>query len=67
MKSVYIYGNAYGIFLPRIPTRGHCVVWGVENNVPDWVKPLDGNQVRAEVSTRVQGVVDRMRGRYRLH
>ncbi|CAH1789624.1 unnamed protein product [Owenia fusiformis] len=46
-----------------IPVRGHCVFWGVDQSVPDWLKEYNGTQVRREMTRRVNGVVDRYRGR----
>ncbi|CAH1790776.1 unnamed protein product [Owenia fusiformis] len=46
-----------------IKVRGHAVTWGVEKRVPDWLFPMTGQQVRSEVTRRINSVVDRFRGR----
>ncbi|XP_013421507.1 uncharacterized protein LOC106181603 [Lingula anatina] len=42
--------------------RGHNVVWGVEKNVPYWLKDMSAEEVKAEVDTRVKGVVSAFKG-----
>ncbi|CAH1788825.1 unnamed protein product, partial [Owenia fusiformis] len=46
-----------------IPVRGHCVSWGVDERIPDWIRHKTGPMVRKEVTTRINGVVDRFKGR----
>ena len=42
--------------------RGHCLFWGVEGNgfgVANWLKPMGGEQVRTELTRRMDYMVER--------
>ena len=43
--------------------RGHCVTWGVEQRVPEWLMNMTAEQVQSEVSDRITGVVSYFRDR----
>ena len=43
----------------RVPTRGHCVFWGKEQHVPDWLKNTSAEFVRSEIDRRMNYVVPR--------
>ncbi|CAH1788447.1 unnamed protein product [Owenia fusiformis] len=56
--------NAINAMLAQnVSLRGHCVYWGVEQFTPNWIRNMTGEEVRAEVTRRANGVVDRFRGR----
>ncbi|XP_041351370.1 endo-1,4-beta-xylanase 3-like isoform X2 [Gigantopelta aegis] len=45
-----------------IKVRGHNIVWGTtDQHVPDWVKPLYGDDLRQAVTTRVTDIVSKTR------
>lgn len=48
----------------NIPMRGHCIVWDVENRVPDWVTELEGMELLAAVEDRVAGLLNRYKGQF---
>ena len=43
----------------RIPVRGHCVFWGVEKRVPEWLFDMTSQQVLDEIDKRINDVVPR--------
>ena len=43
--------------------RGHCVFWGVERFIQNWVKGLDDAALRGALERRALDVVSRYRGR----
>ncbi|XP_013420122.1 uncharacterized protein LOC106180638 [Lingula anatina] len=45
-----------------VKIRGHNVVWGVEDNVPKWLKTMTADQVKAALDARIQGVVGTFKG-----
>ncbi|ESO87533.1 hypothetical protein LOTGIDRAFT_127603 [Lottia gigantea] len=42
--------------------RGHNMFWGVPNNVPDWVKKLDGNQLNKTIHERIKFITGLTKG-----
>lgn len=48
----------------NIPMRGHCIVWDVDQQVPDWVQELDGMALLAAVEDRVSELLLRYKGRF---
>jgi len=45
--------------------RGHCIFWGVDQFVQDWVKKLDDAALRAALERRAKDIVGRYKGRIR--
>jgi endo-1,4-beta-xylanase len=43
--------------------RGHCIYWGIERFVPEWVKALDDETLRQTLARRGTEVTARYRGR----
>jgi GH35 family endo-1,4-beta-xylanase len=43
--------------------RGHCVFWGVDRFVQDWIKELDDATLRAKAKERATGLLARFKGR----
>lgn len=48
----------------KIPMRGHCIVWDVNQQVPDWVQELDGMELLAAVEARVTELMLRYKGQF---
>ncbi|CAM6092294.1 unnamed protein product [Calypogeia fissa] len=48
----------------NVPMRGHCLVWDVNKQVPDWVQELDGMALLAAVEDRVGEVLNRYKGEF---
>jgi endo-1,4-beta-xylanase len=46
-----------------IPVRGHCIFWGIEGRVQDWLKRLDDDALRQAVESRARSLATRYRGR----
>jgi GH35 family endo-1,4-beta-xylanase len=46
-----------------IPVRGHCIFWGVERFVQDWIRKLDDDALREALRRRAKGLTSRYRGR----
>ena len=46
-----------------INVRGHSIVWPNLTFIPNWLPPLDDNQVMDEVDERIDSVVSRYKGR----
>lgn len=42
--------------------RGHCVFWGKEEYVPEWLKPLTPAETQQEMNRRIDYVVPRYAG-----
>ena len=47
----------------NIPVRGHCVFWGIEGRVQDWIKELDDTELHDTLESRAKSVANRYRGR----
>lgn len=47
-----------------IPMRGHCIFWEPEKWQTEWVKELDGGQLRAAVEHRMDSAVNHFRGTF---
>ncbi|CAM6120638.1 unnamed protein product [Calypogeia fissa] len=48
-----------------ITMRGHCVVWGEEQWMQDWVKELEGDKLVDAVQSRVSSLLGRYRGQFK--
>lgn len=48
----------------NIPMRGHCIVWDVNQEVPDWVQALDGMALLAAVEDRITELMTRYKGQF---
>ncbi|KAJ8498258.1 hypothetical protein OPV22_008810 [Ensete ventricosum] len=46
-------------------TRGHCIVWEVEDAIQPWVRSLDSNDLMVAVQNRIRGLLSRYRGKFR--
>lgn len=46
-----------------IPVRGHCIFWGIEGRVQDWIKGLNDDALRQAVEHRARSLAGRYRGR----
>jgi len=46
-----------------IPVRGHCIFWGIEGRVQDWLKELDDDALRQAVEDHARRLATRYRGR----
>jgi len=47
----------------EIPVRGHCIFWGIEGRVQDWLKELDDDALRQAVENRARSLITRYKGR----
>ncbi len=47
-----------------ITMRGHCIYWGVDQFVQDWIKALDNVQLQAVLESRMNSVVNHFKGRF---
>uniref|UniRef100_A0A0D9VXA7 GH10 domain-containing protein n=1 Tax=Leersia perrieri TaxID=77586 RepID=A0A0D9VXA7_9ORYZ len=45
--------------------RGHCIFWEVDNAVQQWVKTLSTDDLTAAVTSRINGLLTRYKGRFR--
>lgn len=46
-----------------IPVRGHCIYWGIEGRVQDWLKELDDDALRQAVEEHGRKIGERYKGR----
>jgi GH35 family endo-1,4-beta-xylanase len=46
-----------------IPVRGHCIFWGIEGRVQDWLKELDDDALRQAVENHGRKLAKRYKGR----
>ena len=46
-----------------IPVRGHCIFWGTEGRVQNWLKELDDDALRQAVENRGRSLLTRYKGR----
>lgn len=46
-----------------IPVRGHCIFWGIEGRVQDWLKELDDDALRQAVENHGRRLAKRYKGR----
>uniref|UniRef100_A0A0E0KHB7 GH10 domain-containing protein n=1 Tax=Oryza punctata TaxID=4537 RepID=A0A0E0KHB7_ORYPU len=49
----------------RMCVRGHCIFWEVDNAVQQWVKALPADELSAAVSSRINGLLTRYKGKFR--
>lgn len=49
----------------NIAARGHCIFWEVENTVQNWVKSLGRNDLAVAVQNRLNGLLNRYKGRFK--
>ncbi|XP_071710080.1 endo-1,4-beta-xylanase 1-like [Rutidosis leptorrhynchoides] len=49
----------------NILIRGHCIFWDVEDTVQNWVKSLSRNDLAVAVENRLNGLVNRYKGRFK--
>lgn len=47
----------------NIKSRGHCIFWEIEAYAPEWVKPLNGSDLRAAIHNRLTGLLTRYKGK----
>jgi endo-1,4-beta-xylanase len=47
-----------------IPMRGHCIFWEPEKWQTEWVKELDGQQLKAAIGHRLDSAVKHFRGTF---
>ena len=45
------------MMIRSIPLRGHNVFWNFERWVPNWLVPMDGNQVKDEMLRRIEYLI----------
>jgi len=45
--------------------RGHCIFWEVDNAVQQWVKTLSTDDLSAAVSSRINGLLTRYKGKFK--
>lgn len=48
----------------EIPLRGHCVFWGIPNQVQDWLKQMNDDELRKTLKNRATDIASRYRGRF---
>ena len=46
-----------------IPVRGHCIFWGIEGRVQDWLKRLDDDALRQALENHARTLAARYKGR----
>nr|XP_043608585.1 endo-1,4-beta-xylanase 1-like [Erigeron canadensis] len=49
----------------NIATRGHCIFWEVEDTVQNWVKSLSRNDLAMAVQNRLEGLLNRYKGKFK--
>ncbi|EPS62016.1 hypothetical protein M569_12775, partial [Genlisea aurea] len=48
-----------------IQVRGHCIFWEVESGLPSWVRDLNRDDLASAVESRMTGLLNRYKGRFR--
>jgi endo-1,4-beta-xylanase len=51
----------------ELPTRGHCVFWGRDKLVQQWIKDLDDEALRSKLQERAKLYMERYKGRVPEH
>ena len=63
LPSLCVYLSIY-LCACRMKVRGHSIFWNVEKNVPDWVKALRGNMLRAQLYRHLEYMINLARGKW---
>ena len=62
-EGVHVHVHRICFLSFSVPVRGHTVFWGVEDRNPDWLIPLEGEEVVSEMLRRLDYLIPRYRGR----
>ena len=60
---IYLYFSlVVFLFFFRLKVRGHTLVWSVPRRVQDWVKQLNGQELRDAVNHHIQETMNMTQG-----